>query len=127
MKKFYYFFVLLLGLTFMTSCEDEVELTDAERFVGTWLYEDPSASEAYETKQIKFVLNKDNKGNLIFLYGDNSRSTNKIKQWWVDEDEGVFELVLESDARLVFDYEFDEDDLLMDLFGDGFMYLLVKQ
>lgn len=121
MKKFYYLFVLLLGLTTMTSCEEEVPMTDTERFVGTWLYEDPSASDSYDLKQVKFVFNSNSKGSYTFTYGDNTRTSYKINQWWVDEEDMFVEFVDEDGDRYKLDYEFDEDILLLDMLNDGTM------
>ena len=127
MKKFYYLFVLLFGLTVMTSCEKEEVLTDTERLVGTWLYEDPSAVEAYDLKQIKFTFNSNSKGTYVFTYGDNTRQSYKINQWWADEEEKFLEFVDEDGDRFGFDYEFDGDELLLNILDDGTMSVFERQ
>lgn len=128
MKKITFFLALLFGLTLMTSCskDDDSETTDSDRFIGTWTYSDPSAKESSEVKQIRFTFKKDKTGAFVFLYGDNSRANKEIERWWVIEEEQKlkFETV---EYIYTFAYEFDGNDLLLDLFDDGYMYLLEKQ
>lgn len=128
MKKITFFLALLFGLTLMTSCskDDDSETTDSDRFIGTWTYSNPSAKESFEIKQIRFTFKKDKTGTFVFLYGDNSRTSNEFEKWWVIEEEQILKFET-AEYIYSFDYEFDGDDLLMDLYDDGFMYMLEKQ
>lgn len=123
----------MLGLAFMTSCEEEevVLLTDAERIVGTWLYEDPSASGPYEIKQQRFTFNANNSGTYVMVYGDNSRVDYPIQMWTLDEENAALKFMFtDSEGEEYYfnrAYRFDEDVLLLDLLEDGAMCILERQ
>lgn len=127
MKKFYYFFVLLFGLTVMTSCEkDEPETpkTDQERFVGTWVYQNPSASSVDDVKECTFTFNADGKGNEVWIDGGNRRDSYRILEWSLFEDKGdkYLKYMDEDGDEWEYEYKFDGDILLLDIEGYGLMW-----
>ena len=116
MKKFYFFFVLLFGLTVMTSCEkdEEVEKTektekteksDEERFIGTWNGED-------DEEEYTFVFKADGKGSLTMEY-DGGKDKEKI-EWKINEKKQVLTIIYveAGDDEDDHEYEFDDDETL---------------
>ncbi len=116
MKKFYFFFVLLFGLTVMTSCEkdEEVEKTektekteksDEERFIGTWNGED-------DEEEYTFVFKADGKGSLTMEY-DGGKDKEKI-EWKINEKKQVLTIIYveAGDDEEDHEYEFEDDETL---------------
>ena len=114
MKKFYFFFVLLFGLTVMTSCEKDEEVektenatktTDKDRLVGTWNGED-------DEEEYTFVFKADGKGSLTMEY-DGGKDKEKI-EWKINEKKQVLTIIYveAEDDEEDYEYEFEDDETL---------------
>lgn len=139
MKKFYFFFVLLFGLTVMTSCEkdEEVEKTeetektkDTEKtktdpLVGTWIYKNPAAKED-EVMKLKFVFNANGSGSVSKWFKDGEYEIYRFKKWKLDDE--ILGLYFEDYGDYaMYDCYFEDGDLWLSEFDQGEYFWLEKQ
>ena len=106
MKKFYFLFVLLFGLSIMTSCEkdEEVEKTektekseksDEERFIGTWVGDEAT-----------IVFKKNGTG-----YWDDDEEREDFT-WEINEKKQTLYIEYEDGYSFKVEYEFKSDKKL---------------
>ena len=110
MKKFYYLFVLLFGLSIMTSCEKEnleddnkktekTSKTDEDRFIGTWIGEE-------DGEEYKFIFKSGGKGSYT---EDGERFQ---IEWEINEKKQILTIYwVEDEDEDEIDYEFEDGDL----------------